>query len=187
MPHKSGVKGWNYKTTDLMNNTEIQSILQALGERVQRPSRLVLVGGSALALLGSPRLTIDIDFVGDDLHPNELHRSIIQIAKELQVHVEPVPLERFIPLPKGSDKRNIRIGQFGNLEVYVADPYSIALSKLDRGFDTDFDDLVFLVQRNLVTIEELERITKNALPNAKKFDLSSEILAHLQELKNRLK
>lgn len=92
MPHKSGVKGWNYKTTDLMNNTEIQSILQALGERVQRPSRLVLVGGSALALLGSPRLTIDIDFVGDDLHPNELHRSIIQIAKELQVHVEPVPL-----------------------------------------------------------------------------------------------
>ena len=78
-------------------------------------------------------------------------------------------------------------GQFGNLEVYVADPYSIALSKLDRGFDTDFDDLVFLVQRNFVTFEELERITKNALPNAKKFDLNLEILAHLQELKNRLK
>ncbi len=170
-----------------MDNTEIQSILQTLGERVPRPSRLVLVGGSALALLGSPRLTIDIDFVGDDVHPNELHRLIMQIAKELKIHMEPVPIERFIPLPEGSDKRSIRIGQFGNLEVYVADPYSIALSKLDRGFDTDLDDIVFLVQHNLVTLEELERITKNALPRARKFDFNPEILAHLQELKNRLK
>ncbi len=170
-----------------MDNTEIQSILQTLGKRVPRSSRLILVGGSALALLGSPRLTIDIDFVGDDIHPNELHRSIMQIAKELNIHAEPVPIERFIPLPKGSDKRSIHIGQFGNLDVYVADPYSIALSKLDRGFDTDFDDLIFLVQHNLVRLEELERITKDALPQAKKFDLDPEILAHLQELKNRLK
>ncbi len=170
-----------------MDNTEIQSVLQTLGKRVPRSSRLILVGGSALALLGSPRLTIDIDFVGDDIHPNELHRSIIQIAKELNIHAEPVPIERFIPLPKGSDKRSIHIGQFGNLDVYVADPYSIALSKLDRGFDTDFDDLVFLVQNNLVRLEELESITRDALPQAKKFDLDPEILAHLQELKNRLK
>jgi hypothetical protein len=48
-----------------MDNPEIQTILQTLGERVPRLSRLILVGGSALALLGSPRLTIDIDFVGD--------------------------------------------------------------------------------------------------------------------------
>lgn len=128
-----------------MDNTEIQSVLQALGKRVPPSSRLVLVGGSALALLGSPRLTIDIDFIGDDIHPNELHRSIIQIAKELKIHVEPVPIERFIPLPEGSDKRSVHIGQFGNLDVHVADPYSIALSKLDRGFDTDFDDMIFLI------------------------------------------
>lgn len=103
-----------------------------------------------MALLGSPRLTIDIDFLGDDVHPSELHRTILQIARELEVYVEPVPLERFIPLPEGSDERSIRIGQFGNLEVFVADPYSIALSKLDRGFDTDLDDIVFLVQKGFV-------------------------------------
>lgn len=170
-----------------MDKTEIQSILQTLGERVPYRSRLILVGGSALALLGSPRLTIDIDFIGDDIHPNELHQSIIEIAKELKIHVEPVPIERFIPLPKGNDKRNIRIGQFGNLEVFVADPYSIALSKVDRGFDTDFDDLVFLIRHNLVRLEELERITRNSLAQSKQFDLDPEILTHLQELKNRLK
>ena len=169
-----------------MDNKEIQSILQSIGKRVPPSSRLVLIGGSALTLLGSPRLTIDIDFVGDDVHPNKLHQSIMQIARELKIHVEPVPLERFIPLPKGSAERNIRIGQFGNLEIYVADPYSIALSKLDRGVDTDFDDIVFLIRHNFITLDELERITRNALSHAGKFDLHPEILDHLQELKDRL-
>lgn len=53
-----------------MNDAEIRSVLSTLGERVPPESRLVLVGGSALALLGSPRVTIDIDFVGDDLNPD---------------------------------------------------------------------------------------------------------------------
>jgi hypothetical protein len=120
---------------------------------------LILVGGSALALLGSPRLTLDIDFIGDDVHPIELHRTIMQVARDLKIHVEPVPIEQFVPLPKGSEQRAIHIGQFGNLEIHVADPYSIALSKLDRGFDTGLEDIVFLIHSDHVTLEELENIT----------------------------
>jgi len=37
-----------------MDNAEIQSVLQSLGERLPSTFPLVLVGGSALALLGSP-------------------------------------------------------------------------------------------------------------------------------------
>ena len=170
-----------------MDNTEIQSILQLLGERLPSTFPLVLVGGSALALLGSPRPTIDIDFVGDDVKPNKLHQAIMQIGKELNIDVEPVPIERFVPLPEGSDKRRIYVGQFGNLNVYVADPYSIALSKLDRGFDTDIDDIIFLIEHNYVVLDELERITIKALSHAPKFDLHPEIREHLQELKARLK
>ena len=33
-------------------------------------------------------LRVDIDFVGDDVRPSELHRSIMQIAKELKIDVE---------------------------------------------------------------------------------------------------
>jgi len=171
-----------------MDNTEIQSVLQILGERVPPSSRLLLVGGSALVLLGSPRLTIDIDFIGDDVSPSELDKIIMRVAKELKIYMEPVAIKRFIPMPDGSDERTIRIGQFGNLEVYVADPYSIAFSKLDRGFDTDFDDIIFLINRNLVDIEELERVTSNALSRARDFDMNpNEVLAHLQELKDRLR
>ena len=145
------------------------------------------MGGGALALLGSPRQTIDIDFFGDDVHPTELHRTIMHIARELMIHIEPVPLDRFIPLPEGSDKRKIRIGQFGNLEVYVADPYSIALSKLDRGLDTDFADIVFLVQNGYVDAQDLEHIAQNALTQAGKFDFNPEFMDHLKELEKRLR
>lgn len=170
-----------------MDNVEIRSILQKLGEKVPRSSRLTLIGGSALALLGSPRSTIDIDFIGDDVSPNELHKLIIQVAKEMKFLVEPVALDRFIPLPEGSDERNIHIGQFGNLEVYVADPYSIALSKLDRGFDTDLDDIIFLIQRGLIELAELERVTESSLPRAGQFDIDTDtMLAHLQTVRTRL-
>ncbi len=114
-------------------------------------------------------------------------RPFLQIAKEQKIYIEPVAIERFIPLPDGSEERTIRIGQFGNLEVFVADPYCIALSKLDRGFDTDFDDLVFLVQKNIVEFQLLERITEISLSRAREFDMNpTEVLAHLRELKNRI-
>ena len=74
----------------------------------------------------------------------------------------------------------------GNLEIYVADPYSIALSKLDRGFDTDFDDIIFLIQQNLISLNELERIMRDALLHARKYDFHPDILDHLKELKNRI-
>lgn len=170
-----------------MDNAKIQSILKSIGERVPPASKLILVGGSALALLGSSRQTIDIDFVGDDVNPNELHKTILQAAKELKVIVEPVPLDRFVPLPKGSTERVIHIGQFGNLDIFVADPYSIALSKLDRGFDTDLADIIFLIQTERINFNEFERMVQEALPHARQFDFNPDIFKHLQELKNRLK
>jgi hypothetical protein len=148
-----------------LDNSEIKSLLQNLGERVP------LVPNSFLSV---------------EEHPSELHRSIMQIAKVLKIDAEPVPLDRFVPLPTGSTKRQMRIGQFGNLEIYAADPYGIALSKLDRGFDTDFEDIFFLIQQNLVSLNELERIMRDALPHARKYDFHPDILDHLKELKNRI-
>jgi len=170
-----------------MDNAEIQAVLRNLGERVPPNSDLILVGGSALALLGNPRLTIDIDFVGDDIHPSELHKMILQAAKELKISAEPVPLDRFIPLPKGSAERAIPIGRFGNLNIFIADPYSIALSKLDRGLDTDLDDIVFLIQAKHVNFDEFESMVRDALSYARQFDFHPEILEHLKELENRLR
>ncbi len=170
-----------------MDRAILQSILTTLGEHVPPASRLFLLGGSALTLLGSQRPSLDIDFIGDDVHPNELHRTIMDKAKEMQLQIDIVPIDRFIPLPDGNEQRSIYIGQFGNLEVYVMDPYSIALSKLDRGLFTDFDDIIFLIKNDYITLEELIQITKNTMSKAGKFDLHPDILEHMQELQSRLK
>jgi len=171
-----------------LGSEQIRSILEILGKRIQVPARLFLLGGGALALLGSPRLTIDIDFIGDDVSPSALDTTIVQTAKELHIYAEPVALERFIPLPAGSQDRAVPIGQFGNLEVYVADPYSIALSKLDRGFDTDIDDIIFLIQHGYVKLEELQHVMQEALPCAREFDMDAAgMVAHLQIVRARMK
>lgn len=96
-----------------MDKAKLESILTILGEHVPPASRLFLIGGSALTLLGSPRPSLDIDFIGDDIHPNELHAALLEKAREMKLQIEAVPLERFIPLPDGNEQRHIFIGQFG--------------------------------------------------------------------------
>ncbi|GMV34985.1 MAG: hypothetical protein DCC59_15670 [Chloroflexi bacterium] len=161
--------------------------LERLGSRYPRSETLSLLGGSAMLLLGSLRETMDIDYVGDDIHKNEFQILIEEIANELGLDTEAVPIDRFIPLPEGNEQRKIQIGQFGKVTVYVIDPYSIALSKLDRGSDRDLEDIIFLIQRDQIAAEELERITKDSLSHAGKFDFHPEILDHLRLLKARMK
>lgn len=110
-----------------------------------------------------------------------------QIANEMQIEVEAVPIAEFIPLPADADKRAVFMGVFGNLTVYVLDPYTIALSKLDRGFDTDIEDVLFLVQQQLVTIEQLALFVENAILQAHQFDLDPSIIRrHLQVLRQSI-
>ena len=165
----------------------IHDFLQRLGMRYPKPATLHLLGGSALILLGSSRETLDIDYVGDDIQKDAFQIVIEEVANELGLDTEPVPIERFVPLPEGNEQRSIHIGQFGKVDVFIFDPYSIALSKLDRGSDRDLDDLVFLIRHNQISAVELERILNDALPHAGKFDFNPDILAHLQEMKSRLK
>lgn len=51
---------------------QIISLVTEVGQRYQQSATLLLLGGSALRLLGSPRPTLDIDYVGHDLHKDPL-------------------------------------------------------------------------------------------------------------------
>jgi len=149
----------------------IRAFLEAVGERYARPATLFLIGGSALALLGSPRLTLDVDYIGDDLKLDDLQKVVAQIADEMHVDVEPVPIAQFVPLPENAQDRCVFLAKFGTLTVYVFDPYTIALSKLDRGFDTDIEDVVFLINQGFVEFEQLETYVSITLERANEFDM----------------
>lgn len=170
-----------------MDKEILQDFLTRLGSRYPKQANLYLLGGSALILLGSSRDTLDIDYVGDDTQKEDFQIAIDEVAAELKLETEAVPIERFIPLPKGNEQRKIHIGQFGKINAYVIDPYSIALSKIDRGFETDLEDILFLIQHNQVDLVTLEQILMDSLSQAGTFDFHPEILAHFEDLKQRLK
>jgi hypothetical protein len=89
----------------------IRRFLEELGRRISHPDSLILLDGGALLLLGSSRQTLDLDYVGDDLAKNELQQVIDTLANEMQVSVEAVPFDTFVPVSAAAQARHRFIGR----------------------------------------------------------------------------
>jgi hypothetical protein len=69
----------------------------------------------------------------------------------------------------------------------VYDLYTIAPSKIARGFDTNMEDVIFLVKSNLIDIDELQKHFRAVLPRAAQADIiPSEFLQYFLDLLRRL-
>jgi hypothetical protein len=80
------------------------------------------------------------------------------------------------------------VGKFGQVEVYIFDLYSIALSKIARGFEADLEDVEFMLKKNLISWEELETDYQSILPEAHKSDINpKEFKIYFATLKQRIK
>lgn len=167
----------------------LTEFLTRLGESYSNPATLYLLGGSALLLLGNPRQTLDIDYT-TDLHPQEqqsLETVMNQLAAQYRLDIEAVPIAEFVPLPPGSETRRHFVGRFGQIDVFLYDLYTIALSKIARGFETDLEDVVFLIQANLIDLTELQNYFQVVLPRAAQADIiPSEFQQYFQDLLLRL-
>ncbi len=163
---------------------EIRNFLNRLGQQYAQPVKLYLLGGSALCFLGSPRRTVDIDCVVD-FSTKEFKDTVDAVANELQVEVEIIPIDEFIPLPPDTAARHQIVEKFGSIEVFIFDPYSIALSKLARGFDTDIQDVIFLLRRGIIEIGILTKFVEDSIPVAWDYDIDpNELRIHLDVVKN---
>jgi len=148
----------------------LRQFFERLGESLTAPADFYLLGGSALCLLGSTRETLDVDYSIEDASP-ETEAVLRKLAIELKLDLESVPLGEFIPLPPHADQRHRLVGQFGNASVYIFDLYSIALSKIARGFEADLEDVKFLLDQNLIGWNILETHFQAVLPRAKNTDI----------------
>ena len=95
------------------------------------------------------------------------------LAHEMHLDFEAVPIAQFIPLPEGEEERSLPADKFGGFDIFILDPYCIVLSKLERGFDTDMEDVGFLINRNLVTMDSLEPMLAKVLKRAMEFDIDT--------------
>jgi hypothetical protein len=165
----------------------LQAFFQRLGEQLIAPATLYLLGGSAMCLLGSPRETLDVDFTFEN-PPPEAEAILGILAAELELDLDLVPLGEFIPLPPEAEQRRRFVGHYGFVDVYIFDLYSIALSKIARGFESDFEDVEFLLLKKLIGWETLEAYYQNILPLAQSSDIDpQEFQQYFETLRKRVK
>jgi hypothetical protein len=164
----------------------LRAFLERLGEQYPGSATLYLLGGGALCLLGNPRVTVDVDYwyAVSSEEEARFKAAVEKLAEEMHLDVEDVPLDEFVPLPPGAYDRRQLVGHFGGVEVYIFDPYTIALSKIARGFEADLEDVLFMLGEGLIEFDELERLFEQILPRSADADIiPQEFQEYLEELR----
>ncbi|HWM54928.1 MAG TPA: DUF6036 family nucleotidyltransferase [Solirubrobacterales bacterium] len=127
----------------------IRALARELGRVVAPGTRMYLTGGATAVLEGWRDSTVDIDVRFEPDSDAALTR-IRDLKEELEVNVELAsPLDFLPPLKGWQDRSRFRFRE-GNLDVFDFDPYSQALSKLERGFELDLHDVRSMVSSGQV-------------------------------------
>jgi hypothetical protein len=132
----------------------IVALAKELGRTVPPGTRMYLTGGATAVLEGWRDSTVDVDVRFEPDSDAALGR-IRDLKEEIEVNVELAsPLDFLPPLPGWRERSRFRFCE-GNLEVFDFDPYSQAMSKLERGFDLDLDDVQSMVDAGLIEPERM--------------------------------
>jgi hypothetical protein len=108
--------------------------------------------------------TIDIDLLVEADNPGGIVAAVRDLKDALDINVEFASPRDFIPLPAGWRERSIYIGRYGPLDVFHFDLYSVALSKIERGTERDFQDVVALVRSGRIDPAELDIAFREIVP-----------------------
>ncbi len=146
----------------------IGRLVEALGKRVPRGTRVYLVGGATAVLLGWRESTIDVDLV---LVPesDEALRAIAELKDELQVNVELASPLDFIPVPDGWEERGRYVTESGGVSFYHFDLEAQALAKAERGHEQDLVDIEAMLASGLIEATEIQRRFKEIEPQLYRF------------------
>ena len=133
-------------------------------------------------------LDITISFEVDDHDHSAYVEAVRDLKERLSLNIEEASPADFIPLPSGYRERSPFIGRYGQLEVFHFDLYSTALSKIERGSESDFDDVLWLLQSGWIELavlagyfEEIviryatESIKQDPVEYRRKFDILTDM------------
>ena len=100
-------------------------------------------------------LDINISFEVCDDHLREFVAAVRDLKEQLSLNIEEASPSDFIPVPAGHRERSPYIGRYGQLEVFHFDLYSMALSKIERGTESDFEDVLILLHSGRIDMNVL--------------------------------
>ena len=127
----------------------LQSFMSGLAANAKSPGRVYLVGGATAVLLGWREGTIDVDL---KIVPesDELLRSLPRLKEELRINIELASPDDFIPALPGWQERSQFIQQEGKLAFHHYDFYAQVLAKIQRGHESDLNDVKQFFQTGLI-------------------------------------
>lgn len=128
---------------------KLESLMSAMGRMIKSPGRIYLTGGATALLHGWRPMTVDVDLKADP-EPAGFFEAIAVLKDTLAVNIELASPSDFIPeLPQWRE-RSLFIARHGLLDFYHYDPYSQALSKLERGHSRDLTDVHAMLRSGLI-------------------------------------
>jgi hypothetical protein len=148
-----------------LTRERLQELMQELARScpARKTFRVYFVGGGTAVSCGWRASTIDADLYSDQ---EEVFRDIQGIKERLQMNIEFVRPEDFVPPLQGSNQRHIRVKTVGNISFFHYDPYAQLLSKIVRGFRQDLEDAKKFLSSGMVDADRfrslVDRIPESA-------------------------
>lgn len=134
---------------ELVDAERVRALARLLGTVAAADTTLYLTGGATAVMEGWRSSTVDVDLLIEP-ESDALQRRIASAKEELGLNIEHAAPPDFIPELDGWRERSPFVLAAGGLTVRHFDPYSQALSKIERGFDQDLEDVEAMVARGLV-------------------------------------
>jgi len=148
---------------DETNREKLEAFLRELGQAVTSPGRIYLTGGGTAVLHGWRTMTIDVDLKALP-EPAGLFEAIARLKDRLSINIEMASPDDFIPVLPGWEDRSLFIVRHGKIDFYHYDPYSQALSKLERSHARDETDVQAMAERGLIDKSRLWEVFQEIEP-----------------------
>jgi len=140
-----------------VDEASLRELARRLGRIAREPTRIYLTGGATAVLEGWRGSTIDVDLRFEP-DVDEMLRALPSLKEDLGVNIELASPPDFIPELPGWRERSVFVFREGRVHVHHFDFYSQALSKIERGFGQDLEDVGRMIERGLVEPTRLREL-----------------------------
>lgn len=142
---------------DLTTEQHIREFMRTFGQKARTRCRVYFTGGATAVLSGWRDSTVDID-IRFEPEMDELYRAIPEIKERLRINIELAAPSDFIPPVPGWQDRSQYIGTEGKADFFNYDPYSQALSKIERAHEQDLRDVTSMLDSGSVDPDKLHKL-----------------------------
>jgi len=134
---------------------KIEQLLNVLGESVDSETRIYLCSGTSIVYWGLRETSLDVDL---KVEGKGIGKHLREAKRKLNINIEPEHPGLFIPLLPDWRERSPEVTTKGMCSFYHLDPYSVVVSKLERGEEKDLHDVRALVRSGRVDPDRLQTL-----------------------------